>query len=111
MTEGRVTVLARVRARRGQEHEVRRLLAALVTPSRAEAGCLNYDLHQSAADPTEFMFYENWTSRAALDAHAQMPYLDDFDVRARDLLAAPVEITLWRMLGEAQTEKGTNGDG
>ncbi|HYX40715.1 MAG TPA: putative quinol monooxygenase, partial [Pyrinomonadaceae bacterium] len=62
----RVTVLARVRARAGREAEVRRLLVALVAPSRAEAGCLNYDLHQSADDPTEFMFYENWASRAAL---------------------------------------------
>jgi quinol monooxygenase YgiN len=111
MTEGRVTVLARVRARAGREAEVRQLLAALVAPSRAEAGCLNYDLHQSADEPTEFMFYENWASRAALDAHARMPYLDDFDARAEGLLAAPVEITLWRMVSAAQAEKGTNGNG
>ena len=107
----RVTVLARVRARAGREAEVRRLLRALVAPSRAEAACLNYDLHQSADDPTEFMFYENWTSRAALDAHLEMPYLDDFDARAADLLAAPVEITFWRMISETATEKVTNGDG
>jgi quinol monooxygenase YgiN len=97
MTEGRVTVLARVKARAGKEDEVRRLLVALVAPSRAEAGCLNYDLHQSTTDPTEFMFYENWVSRAALDAHAAMPYLDEFDARAAGLLAAPVEITFWQM--------------
>lgn len=100
MSEGRVTVLARVRARAGREDEVRRLLLALVAPSRAEAGCLNYDLHQSADDPTEFMFYENWVSRAALDAHAAMPYLDEFDEQAEGLLAAPVEITFWRMASE-----------
>ena len=111
MTEGRVTVLARGRARTGREEEVRQLLAALVAPSRAEAGCLNYDLHQSAADPTEFMFYENWTSRAALDAHLEMPHLDEFDARAEGLLAAPVEITFWRMLGAARAEKGMDGNG
>ncbi|HEX8181063.1 MAG TPA: putative quinol monooxygenase [Pyrinomonadaceae bacterium] len=94
----RVTVLARVRARAGREEEVRRLLLALVAPSRAEAGCLNYDLHQSADDPTEFMFYENWTSRAALAAHAAMPYLADFNAQAKGLLVAPVEINLWQML-------------
>jgi quinol monooxygenase YgiN len=97
MTEGRVTVLARVQARAGHEDEVRRLLLALVAPSRAEAGYLNYDLHQSAADPTEFMFYENWVSRAALDAHMEMPHLDEFDARAAGLLVAPVEITFWQM--------------
>jgi quinol monooxygenase YgiN len=106
-----VTVLARVRARAGKEEDVRRLLLALVAPSRAEAGCLNYDLHQSAADPTEFMFYENWTSRAALDAHTTMPYLDEFDARSEGLLAAPVEITFWQMISAASTEKATNNDG
>ena len=100
MTEGRVTVLARVKARAGHEEEVRRLLLALVAPSRAETGCLNYDLHQSADDPTEFMFYENWTSRAALDAHMDRPHLDEFDTRAEGLLAAPVEITFWQMTSE-----------
>ena len=100
MTEGRVTVLARVKARAGHEEEVRRLLLALVAPSRAERGCLNYDLHQSAADPTEFMFYENWTSRAALDAHMEQPHLDEFDAKAEGLLAAPVRVTFWRMTSE-----------
>jgi len=97
MSAGRVTVLARVQARAGHEDEVRRLLLALVAPSRAEAGCLNYDLHQSTTDPTEFMFYENWTSRAALDAHMEMPHLDEFDAQAEELLAAPVRVTFWQM--------------
>src|SRR4051812_33181948 len=104
MTDERVTVLARVRARAGREEELRRLLMALVAPSRAEAGCLNYDLHQSIDDPTEFMFYENWTSRAATDAHLEMPYIEGFDARAEGLLAAPVEITFWRMTSEAAKE-------
>ena len=106
-----MTVLARVRARPGKEAEVRRLLRALVAPSRAEAGCLNYDLHQSAADPAEFMFYENWTSRAALDAHAASPHLREFGALGAGLLAAPVEITFWQMLSEGAAEKETNSDG
>jgi len=106
-----VTVLARVHARAGKEAEVRRLLLALVAAARAEAGCLNYDLHQSADDPTEFMFYENWTSRAALDAHLDMPYLNEFDALAEELLAAPVEITFWQMTSAAATEKATNPNG
>jgi quinol monooxygenase YgiN len=107
----RVTVLARVRARAGKETEVRRLLLALVAPARAEADCLNYDLHQSATDPVEFMFYENRTSRAALDAHAAMPYLDEFDAQSEGLLAAPVEISFWRMTSTPATEKETKSDG
>ena len=38
-----------------------------MAPTRAEAGCINYDFHIDAADPCVFVFYENWTDRAALE--------------------------------------------
>ncbi len=41
------TNLAFFRARRGQSEALGAALAALVEPTRGEAGCLNYDLHQS----------------------------------------------------------------
>ena len=99
MRNSRVTVIARVRARQGMEDEVRAELLALVAPSRLERGCISYHLHQSTEDPAQFMFYENWESRASLDAHLEMPYLDAFDERTKELLAEPVEITLWEMIG------------
>ena len=98
MSEKRVTVLARVRAREGMEEKVRQELLALVAPSRREAACIDYNLHQSEDDQTLFMFYENWTSREALDKHRSMPYLDAFDERVEGMLAEDVEITLWDMI-------------
>ena len=99
MSEKRVTVLARVRARAGMEEKVRQELLALVAPSRREDGCIEYNLHQSQDDQTVFMFYENWTSRAALDQHLTRPYLDAFDEAVEGMLAEEVEITLWEMIG------------
>lgn len=95
MRKTRVTVLARAVARDGMAEQLRAELLALVAPARRERGCLSYDLHRSTEDPAQFMFYENWESRASLDAHLEMPYLDDFDERTKELLAEPVEITLW----------------
>lgn len=106
--EKRVTVLARVKAKPGTEERLRAALLQLVAPSRAEAACINYDLHQSADDPTEFMFYENWASRAGLDAHFEAPHLAEFDALAEELLAAPVEITLWERISP---EEGSETDG
>lgn len=91
-----LTVVARVRALPGREQEVKAALLALVAPTRAERGCLNYDLHQSDEDPSLFLFHENWETRADLDAHLEAPHLDAFDRKTKDLLAEPVEITLWR---------------
>ena len=35
----------------------------LIDITRAEEGCINYDLHQDNENPAHFLFYENWKSR------------------------------------------------
>lgn len=44
----------------------------LVEPSRAEPGCIHYDLWQDAADPTQFAMVEAWESNEALDTHLSL---------------------------------------
>lgn len=98
MADGKVTVIAKARAKAGLEEQVRQEIMALLAPTRAEAGCINYDLHQSAADPALFMLYENWVSMKDLEEHLAMPYLEAFKAKAPDLLAEPLDITLWKMI-------------
>lgn len=98
MTDKQVSVLAKFKSKPGLESKARDAIMALVKPTRAEAGCINYDLHQSSEDPSLFMLYENWISKKDLDEHLAMPYLKDFLGKADTLLAEPVEITLWRMI-------------
>jgi quinol monooxygenase YgiN len=100
MTNKRLTVLARVHAREDASEKVKRECLALVAPSRAEKGCINYDLHQSSDDPALFIFYENWASREALERHLEMPHSLAFDERTEGLLAAETEITFWEMLSD-----------
>lgn len=40
-----LTLVAFLRAKPRQSEELSRRLNALVEPTRAEAGCINYDLH------------------------------------------------------------------
>jgi quinol monooxygenase YgiN len=91
----KISVVARVRARKATEREVRRACLALVAPSRAEKGCINYDLHQSADDPCLFMFYENWESREDLERHLETAHALEFDETTDGMLAEPEEITFW----------------
>jgi quinol monooxygenase YgiN len=86
------TILGTVTARPETRDELFLLLQAQVAPTRAEAGCIDYDLHVDAADPCVFVFYENWTDRAALDAHLAMPHLRPLLSQIDRLLACPVEI-------------------
>jgi quinol monooxygenase YgiN len=98
MSENKISVVATINAKAGMEAGVREAVMALVAPTRAEAGCINYDLHQSMDDPTVFILYENWVSKADLEAHLEKPYLKQFLARADEMLRAPVEIALCRMI-------------
>lgn len=98
MAEKKLTVVARIKAKAGMEAKVKEELLALVAPTRKEAGCINYDLHQALDDKSLFVFYENWLSKKDLDEHLQMPYLQAFLAKVDDLLAEPVDITLWEMI-------------
>ena len=92
------TILGTVTARPETRDELQALLMAQVAPTRAEAGCINYDYHVDAADPCTFVFYENWTNRAALDAHLAMPHLQPLFSQLDRLLARPVDIRPLTML-------------
>ena len=94
-----LTVVARMKAKPGKAIPLRQALEAIVAPSRKDAGCLNYDLHQSKEDPAQFLFHENWTSKTHLDAHLKQPHLQAFLAKANDLLAEPPQIGLWEKIG------------
>lgn len=94
------TIIGTVTARPETRDELATLLMAQVAPTRAEAGCINYDLHVDAADPCVFIFYENWTDRAALDAHLAMPHLQPLFSQLDRLLARPVDIRPLTMQSE-----------
>ena len=101
MFEDQVSVTARFTAKSGKEDALKAELLALVPQTRAEPGCLNYDLHQDPASPGEFVFYENFVDGEALKAHAAMPYLKRLvDEVVPELCATPPEVRTWRMISE-----------
>lgn len=99
--QGKVTVIAFHRAKPGKEQALREALLAVCGPTRAEKGCLNYDLHVSADEPGLLVFHENWASQADLDAHLASPHIDAFRAIAGDLLAEPPDITLWEEIKDS----------
>jgi quinol monooxygenase YgiN len=93
-----VTVVATFQARPGKEVELKKALTGLVAPTRKEAGCLNYDLHQSPENPEKFLFHENWTSQAHLDAHLQSAHIKVLLPRVDELCTAFPEIKIWEQI-------------
>ena len=71
----KLTIVANIHANPDQIDLVQAELHKLIPITRAEKGCLQYDLHQDNENPTHFMFYENWESRELWQAHMNTPHL------------------------------------
>jgi len=80
------TAIATLTAKPGQQDALEQALRALVEPSRAEAGCGQYDLHRDLADPRVFYVIEQWASDAVLEAHNASAHFRDFQSSAGDTL-------------------------
>ena len=93
-----LTVVATFQARPGREAELRAALTGLVAPTRKEAGCINYDLHVSPEEASRFLFHENWTSKAHLDAHLQSAHIKALLPRVDELCVAFPEIKTWERI-------------
>ena len=87
-----LTVVAHMHAQPGKEDALRQALLALIEPTRKEEGCMQYDLHEENEKPGHFVFYENWTSKAALDRHLASPHLSALLPRVPELCSRPPEI-------------------
>lgn len=64
-----IVLAVRLTAHEGQQDELRATLLRLTPPSRAEAGCIAYQMHADPSEPRAFLVYERWRDQAALDAH------------------------------------------
>ena len=71
----KLTIVANIKANLEKVDLVRQELLRLIEITRAEPGCINYDLHQDNENPAHFMFYENWESRELWQTHMNAPHL------------------------------------
>ncbi len=81
-----LTIVARIKAKAGQENALASELAKLITPTLLEAGCLQYDLHRDLEDPGNFLFFENWETKEQWLAHMESPQLLAYKAAADDLV-------------------------
>jgi quinol monooxygenase YgiN len=91
-----ITVIARLQAQTGKEHETEKILTGLIRPTRNESGCISYDLFAMPDKPGSYMFIETWQSREDLTAHLQQPHVQAFISRSDELLAEPLDVSLWK---------------
>ena len=70
-----LTIVANIHAKSDKIDLVQTELEKLIAITRAEEGCLQYDLHQDNDNPAHFMFFESWENRELWQTHMNAPHL------------------------------------
>jgi quinol monooxygenase YgiN len=93
-----IWVIAHLTARPDRIEEVREALTGLIEATRAEDGCIRYELTQNNNDAVDFTFIEEWTDDQSLDKHLESAHIRDLQSRAADLFGAPPDIRRYTLL-------------
>ena len=73
-----LTITAYIKTKVHKIDMVKAELLKLIDFTRAEEGCINYDLHQDNENPAHFLFYENWESWEHWQTHRNNTHMRDF---------------------------------
>ena len=73
-----VVVLAQFVAKEGKAEELVTALSSLIPMTRAEPGCMRYELNQGYEHPERVTFIEKFKDQAAFDFHVKTPYISSF---------------------------------
>jgi len=74
---GKMIVVASLKAKNGKEEEMGNVLREMVGKVEKEEGTLVYTLHRSQKDPTQFLLYERYKDKDALDLHSSTSYFKE----------------------------------
>lgn len=72
-----IHIVALAKAVPGKEVELEVVLKEMVTKTRKEEGCIQYDLHEDTGHPGLYIFIERWTSEKALHDHLNSAHIQD----------------------------------
>jgi quinol monooxygenase YgiN len=86
----KITVVAKVVAKNEAIEPVKAELLKMIAPTRQEAGCLEYRLHQDRQDPAVFVFYENWENLSCLEQHLNSAHFQNYVAAVASLISDKV---------------------
>jgi quinol monooxygenase YgiN len=89
-------IVAHLVARDGEEGRVEAELEKLIEPTRAEPGCLRYELLVNEERPGDFVFVQEYVSDAAFQAHLDSKHVAAAIRDAVPLLRVPPDIRRYR---------------
>ncbi len=72
------TAFIRIKVAAAAAERAGEAMLKLVAPTLAEPGAITYEFYRDLDDPSLFLCFEHWESRAAMDAHGSTPHVAAF---------------------------------
>ncbi|UOB18655.1 putative quinol monooxygenase [Abyssalbus ytuae] len=99
-----VTVLWEARAKKGMEAEMKAFITGVVTGSRYDAGCIEYEAHEVEGQSGTFIIFERWESKTALEEHLTCNRMKEKAPQLLELMEGSIEEGI-RLLQPFRPEK------
>ena len=87
-----VTLLVTMQAVAGSGNRLQDELASVAALSRADAGCIRYDVLVDLQGDDRFVLWEEWLDDVSLDDHNTKPHVARFREVSAALLAVPMDV-------------------
>ncbi len=100
MSDEKIVLVARLKVKEDAIEEAKEAALSITEESRAEAGNINYDIHQAIDDPTVFVWHETWVNKAAIDQHFEKDFFKEFFAKVSAVAAEPPLIMMTKMITE-----------
>jgi|SRR5450755_3264371 quinol monooxygenase YgiN len=104
-----IVVVGRVRTDADKRADLVRVGQAVASPSRAEAGCINYRLYEDTEIENDFVFVEEWESREALEQHFATSHVREFMQAIPATLVAPPDVKFHTVASSMDLAEVTSG--
>ena len=82
-----LALVANITAHPGKGEDLKNALEALLVPTRAEVGCLQYDLHQNNNNADAFVYFERWSDYDVWQDHMKTDHINVFLELTKDIIA------------------------
>ncbi|UWG98882.1 antibiotic biosynthesis monooxygenase [Dehalobacter sp. DCM] len=88
--------MAKAKANPERVDEFIAAVSELAVATRAEEGCIFYEMYQEIDEPTTFYFLEEWQSEADLQKHFNTPHFKTFITKMNGVEAGGAEPFHWK---------------
>ncbi|CAF0904980.1 unnamed protein product [Rotaria sordida] len=85
--------------------KVRAILLKIVEDSRAEDGCMEYNLFENISDRFQFTFIEVWETEDAFEDHLQSDHIRQASVNVNEDLTKTPDIKRYKKIQVASRKK------